>query len=222
MISSDHLVYLAHRRLGRFDISSKPQFGSKTAADWFLATIRECQRYLEFGAGGSTYTAAQHGVELVAVDADPLILGAVRQRIAADGLLDPAAQCYHHADIGPISKWGRPRHPWFAGPERVEQFRRYSDPPTACLNSDKAPDFVFVDGQFRTACALKALCIVQDAPEWTLAINNYPGRRAYAAIAPFANIDDVIDGRVAVVRSVKDHDPEELDERIRYYETVLD
>ncbi len=222
MISSEHLVFLAHRRLGRLDIPSKPRFGSKTATDWFLGAIRECSRYLEFGAGGSTYTAAQHGVEFVAVDSDPVILGAVRQRIAADGLLDPAAQSYHHADIGPISKWGRPRHARFAGPERVEQFRRYSDPPIACLTGDKAPDFVLIDGRFRTACALKALCILQDAPDWTLAINNYPGRHAHPPITEFANIDEVVGGRIAVIHSVKDHDPEELDERIRHYETVLD
>jgi hypothetical protein len=80
---------------------------------------------------------------------------------------------------------------------------------------------VFIDGRFRIACALKALCILQDSTGWTLAVDDYPGRHGYEAIAEFANIDEIVAGRIAVIHSVKDHDPEELDERIRHYETVL-
>lgn len=213
---------MLHRRIGRLDVPSKPHFGSKMATDWFLGAIEQCHRYLEFGTGGSTYTAAQRGVEFVAVDSDPLFLDAVRQKIADDGLLNPSVQSFHYADIGPITKWGRPRHPRFAGPERVEQFRRYSDPPTTCFTDDEAPDLVLVDGRFRIACALKALCILQDETNWTLAIDDYTDRPAYRVITEFAEVDEVVAGRIAVIHAAKDFDPEELDERIRYYETVLD
>jgi hypothetical protein len=103
----------------------------------------------------------------------------------------------------------------------VEQFRRYSDPPIACLTGDKAPDLVLIDGRFRIACALKALSILQDTTGWTLAIDDYTGRHAYRAITEFAHIDEIVAGRIAVIHSVKHHDPEELDESIRHYETLL-
>lgn len=211
--------FLAKRRFSGIKIFSEPWFGSSKANDWFLDAIKTSQRYLEFGTGGSTYTAAKVGVELVAIDSDREFLDAVRKKIADGGFADPNKQTYVHADIGTTGGRGRPLHWKKADPARLDQFRRYSDPPAPCFNGGTTPDLVLVDGRFRVACALKALRMLQGRQGWTLAVDDFVPRRQYHVIADFAEVDEYVADRIAVFHSTKDFSIEEIDARIREFET---
>lgn len=211
--------FLAKRRLSGIKIFSEPWFGSTKANEWFLEAIKASHRYLEFGTGGSTFTAAKIGVEFIAIDSDRDFLDAVRTKIADGGFANPTTQTYLHADIGKTGARGRPLHWKKASPERLDLFRRYSDLPTPCFKGGTAPDLVLVDGRFRVACALKTLRALQGSEGWTLAVDDYVPRRSYHVIAEFAEVDEYVADRIAVFRSTKKFSSDEIDLRIREFET---
>src|SRR5436309_1304424 len=96
-----------------FPVPDSPHFhGTDGKCDeglaFFLETLKSSKRYLEYGTGGSTYLAAKHGIEFIAVDSDPYFLKSVRKKISKGGLASPAGQTYRYADIGLTGQWGRP------------------------------------------------------------------------------------------------------------------
>jgi len=214
------LKFLARQRFVGFEVPDNPQFGSGEATAWFLEKLGQSKRYLEYGTGGSTYAAARLGIDFIAVDSDRYFLESVRNKIRNDGLTKAAGQTFHYADIGLTGHWGHPLGSSHASAGRVEQFRRYSDPPTICRSGGTLPDLVLVDGRFRVACALKALRMLQNERGWTIAIDDYADRPHYNAIADFAEIDCFIAGRIAVLTTPKPISVEALDSAIRRYETV--
>lgn len=214
--------FLLKRRFLGIKIYNQPWFGSSTATDWFLDTIKNTDRYLEFGTGGSTYTAAKFGVEFVAVDSDREFLHAVEKKITDEGFADPMRQAFVHADIGKTGGRGRPLHWKTADSERLDAFRRYSDPPAQSLAGGKTPHFVLVDGRFRVACALKALRMLHGRDGWTLAVDDYARRRKYHVITEFAEPDEYVADRIAVFHSTTSFSADELDRRIREFEVLPD
>jgi hypothetical protein len=115
--------------------------------------------------------------------------------------------------------WGRPIGLRSPSASRLEKFRRYSDPPPECLEGGRTPDFVLVDGRFRVACVLKAIRMLQHERGWTIAMDDYGDRPHYGVIGEeFANIDRLVGGRMAVITSLKEFSPEQLDAAIRKYE----
>lgn len=223
VLDREYLEYLelsARRRFSGITIPDAAWFGGDQANQWFLDAIKTSSRYLEFGTGGSTYLAAQNGVDFVAVDSDRAFLNAVNKKISDAGFFDPSTQTYRYADIGKTGFLGFPVHWEKANPTRLEQFRRYSDPPAACFEGEKLPDLVLVDGRFRVACALKALRMLQGRQNWTLAIDDYVPRSEYHVVADFADIDEYVSDRIAVIHSTKNFSADEIDARIREYEIL--
>lgn len=218
------LKFLAIQRISGFEVPDSPVFyGSdgkfEEGTAWFLETLKNSRRYLEYGTGGSTYQAAKLGIEFIAVDSDPYFLKSVQKKIRNDGYARPEGQTYRYADIGLTGHWGRPI--MFGNPSagRLEKFRRYSDPPPECFEGGLTPDLVLVDGRFRVACVLKSLRMLADKRGWTIAMDDFGDRPHYNAITEFAEIDRLVNGRMAMMTSVKDFDPAKLDEAIRKYET---
>ncbi|MDF2582095.1 MAG: hypothetical protein K0R33_738 [Mycobacterium sp.] len=223
VLDREYLEYLElsiRRRFSGITIPDAAWFGGDKANQWFLDAIKNCTRYLEFGTGGSTYLAAKNGVEFVAVDSDRAFLNAVNKKIVDAGFFNPSTQTYRYADIGKTGFLGFPVHWEKANPARLEQFRRYSDPPAECSRGENVPDLVLVDGRFRVACALKALRMLQGRQNWTLAIDDYVPRDRYHVVAEFAEIDEFVSDRIAVIHSTKNFSQDDIDARIREYETV--
>jgi len=214
------LRFLARQRFVGFEVPDSPQFGSDEATAWFLRKLGRSKRYLEYGTGGSTCAAARLGIDFIAVDSDRYFLKSVRNKIRNDGFAKPTGQTFHHADIGLTGQWGHPLGSSHASAQRVERFRRYSDPPPICFSLGILPDLVLVDGRFRVACALKALRMLQNERGWTIAIDDYVDRPHYSAIADFAEIDCYIADRIAVLTSLKTVSAEALERAIHRYETV--
>ncbi|BBY79702.1 hypothetical protein H7I53_02470 [Mycolicibacterium pulveris] len=219
--------FLATQRLIGFDVPDTPVFygadGSfDKGTDWFIDTLRRSKRYLEFGTGGSTYLAAKFGIEFVAVDSDPFFLKSVQKKIRDDGLARPVGQSFHYADIGLTAHWGRPIGPGLNSPRRLAKFRRYSDPPPQSFEGGRAPDLVLVDGRFRVACVLKTLRALRNERGWTIAMDDYGDRPHFHVVSEFAEIDQLVNDRMAVITAAKPVSSELLDSAIRKYETELD
>ncbi len=218
------LKFLAIQRLSGFEVPDSPVFyGSdgkfEEGTSWFLETLQNSRRYLEYGTGGSTYQAAKLGIEFIAVDSDPYFLKSVQKKIRNDGYARPEGQTYRYADIGLTGHWGRPIGLGNPSSSRLEKYRRYSDPPPECFEGGLTPDLVLVDGRFRVACVLKSLRMLSGKRGWTIAMDDYGDRPHYHVIDEFAEIDRLVNGRMAMMTAVKDVSPERLDEAIRKYET---
>ena len=112
--------------------------------------LRASERYVEFGAGGSTVLAATLvGRQVIATDSDPAWLDKVRD--ACRDAATPIAPELVHAAIGPTAEWGHP-----AGAEHRALWPAYHEAVWAREGARDA-DLVLVDGRFRVACALRAL-----------------------------------------------------------------
>ena len=221
-VDTDLLKFMVRQRVVGFDVPSAPFFDTEETTAWFLETLRRSRRYLEYGSGGSTYVAAKLGVEFITVESDPYFLKSVRRKIRADGFERPTGQTYHYADVGVTGYVGQPLFHWRASDKRIEQFRRYSDPPPAALADGRLPDLVLVDGRFRVACALKALRMLRDVSGWKIVVDDYSNRPDYRVIADFAAIGQSVGSRMVVFTSPRDVDNGALDAAIDHYETVPD
>ena len=132
---------------------------------------------LEYGAGGSTWMAAQQPGKLVfSVESDRA--WALRLQLALDRARLPSPVVVHHVDIGPTGAWGRPR-----SDAAWAQFHRYPldiwDQPFF-----RHPDLVLIDGRFRAAClASVALRITRPV---TVLFDDYADRPAYHEVERFA------------------------------------
>jgi hypothetical protein len=150
---------------------------NKSEQEAFRRALHGCNRYAEYGAGGSTCVAYTYPLaSLVSVESDPLFVDRVRT-------LCPTADV-RWIDIGPIRGYGHPtdesmRHAWPS----------YSDQDLA------DPDIVLVDGRFRVACCVNVLLRYPDA---TLLVHDFPMRTEYHAILPFVHIRSTTDTLVTL------------------------
>ncbi len=110
-----------------------------------------CERYLEFGLGGSTLLALRNGAkQVVALDSDPRWVSAAREHPEIKPAIASGVATLLHADIGPTGDWGHPRsmedkHRWPAYIRLAwEEWAR----------REALPDLVYIDGRFRVACCL--------------------------------------------------------------------
>ena len=112
--------------------------------------------YLEFGSGGSTFLALEHGVGLCrSVESDPDWLATMRRSPAIAEAEASGRLAFEFVDIGPVGEWSIPVN--------KEDFRSW---PSYYLpvweRVEPAPDVVLIDGRFRAACALTALIACPD------------------------------------------------------------
>lgn len=184
------IKFIAERRIHGIEAPVEPHFDSVETTEWFSDELANARCYLEYGSGGSTYLAAKLGVRFATVESDRGFLEAVKAQIARDGYLR-SGQVFHHADIGPTGRWGRPLGR--VSDARIEKFCRYSDTPPGF---DVAPDLVLVDGRFRVACVLKAM---SKYPAATIVLDDYLERPQYSLLEDYVRPRMV--GRMAVLES---------------------
>lgn len=143
----------------------------------FLALLRSSRGYLEFGSGGSTLEAGRLGVRTLSVESDRFFAAAVRRAL-------PPSACVEIVDInlGITREWSRPIFT-SRSRARLRRWRRYVSVPFERLDQlGWFPDFVFIDGRFRRACALQAASeALYRGNAMTMMIDDYfsPGREHY-------------------------------------------
>ena len=215
MATLEQLGFRVERRLRGVRVPDEPHFDSPESTAWFVHTLRNAKRYLEFGSGGSTYLAAQLGVPFATVESDPDFLAAVHEKITHAGYARHG-QVFHYADIGPTGRWGFPVGEVTAA--REEQFRRYSDIPAPFIDGT-LPDLVLVDGRFRVACALKVMrwCMTRRVHQM-IVVDDYSDKwHDYRVLDDFAELRMV--GRMAVLTAWKPTTMSHLNEAIDAWET---
>lgn len=128
-------------------------------------------RYLEYGAGGSTRMALAAGIgRITTIETDR----AFRDALAAEAAVAPHIASGRlsliHADIGPTENWGYPLEP-----PSDAQLARLLDWP----GRSSPIDLVLIDGRYRVA-ATAAACLA--SPGAAVLIHDYAPRPWYHAV----------------------------------------
>lgn len=107
----------------------------------FAKHLKKAQYYFEFGSGGSTVWAVEHGLTVQGVESDPNWVNALQEKLGQ--------QCQVAvADIGPTGDWGYPLT------QQTDKFPAYSQ---AILKHQQPFDLILIDGRFRVACTMAAI-----------------------------------------------------------------
>jgi hypothetical protein len=137
------------------------------------ARLGEAQCLLEYGAGGSSMTAARMKVPtIISVESDADFLAATGA--AVRGSASHSAFIGHHADIGPTREWGNP-----ADRSKVHLWPRYCSAVWDRIARERLPqpDVVLIDGRFRVACLLATA--LMGRPGTRILFDDYYDRPAY-------------------------------------------
>lgn len=144
------------------------------------ARLDGAQCLLEFGAGGSSMTAARLKVPtVISVESDADFLAATNAAVRAAG--NHTSFVGHHADIGPTMEWGNP-----ADRSKVHLWPRYCSSVWARIANESLPqpDLVLIDGRFRVACLLTTLLMAR--PGATILFDDYFDRPNYHRVEAWA------------------------------------
>lgn len=194
-----------------FTTGTAPYFDQDSSTTWFLSQLKQAKNYVEFGSGGSTYAAAQLGLNFVSKESDIRFCYSVRNTIERAGLAQ-ANQRVEHADIGITASWGFPAGLRQPNAKRLAKFDAYSDFPAF----ETAPDLVLIDGRFRVACFLKAIKALQGATNSVIVFDDYADRSYYRIVERFATKVQMV-GRMAIFNPAPIADMGVLEQHIEEY-----
>ncbi|MGD0192585.1 MAG: hypothetical protein ABSD74_17750 [Rhizomicrobium sp.] len=168
----------------------------------FECFLRNSDRYLEFGTGGSTCAASrQVGKGILSVDSSEEWLKKVADACAGEEFKVKPVLVY--ADIGPTGAWGTPidgsgRDRWPSYYESVWD-RPFS----------RDTDLYLVDGRFRVACFAQTL--LNCRADALIAIHDFASRPSYHIVRELAR-EIASEGELSVFMPVPGRDPEDVRE----------
>lgn len=148
--------------------------------------LSEAERYLEFGAGGSTCLASEYPLERIdCVETDPEWIRTVQRQISFQGGAVQAKTIrFHFCDIGPTKEWGFPK-----SDDRKLDWDDYFLKIWAKI--DVNPNLILIDGRFRAACA--ACSLIACSRDTVISIHDFYDeteyRKNYRSIERFVNIE---------------------------------
>lgn len=128
---------------------------------------------LEYGSGGSTVLAAEMpGKTIFSVESDPVWIERMRSYLAQ--AKPPSDVRFHHANIGPTGKWGRPVD--------EQGWRNYHKYPLSIWDQGDfiQPDVVLIDGRCRVGCFLATMLRAQR--EIVVLFDDYADRQQYKRV----------------------------------------
>jgi len=221
LLNLENIKFLLRRISLRFIISTTPHLDSEESKAWFIQKIKDSKYYLEYGSGGSTYIAAQHKVNFISIESDWFFLKALIRKIKKDHLYNQNIQIYYHRSIGLTKKWSYPIDSTNISEKKSRLYRDYSNPPVECILNDFIPDFIFIDGRFRVACALKIIKLLNNkSSRWTIAIDDYFNRPHYHVVEKYAELNFCIGLMGVFTKGLAL--PNDIDRDISYYEFIAD
>ncbi|MBV7316265.1 hypothetical protein [Shewanella sp. NIFS-20-20] len=165
---------------------------SEGCTDYIKKVYPKHKLILEYGAGGSTLLAAEHGCKVISTETDPKwlieLMGAYKERQLPGDIIPILA------DIGATKAWGYPIddsafREWPEYPQKAWQF---------CKEHELQPDLILIDGRFRVASFLTACINVTKTT--TLLFDDYVEREHYHSIEALFKPVDIIDNRMAVFK----------------------
>ena len=161
-----------------------------------------CDRYVEYGAGGSTLLACELGVQFVhsietSLDHCVAILG----KHALDKYVLTGRLKLTHVDIGETGSWGYP-----SGEPSSSKRQIYIQ---AHSEHDKV-DLALIDGRYRVACA--AALLLRDKPPNRIAWHDYFSRSHYHGLSKYLGNTHRVDDLLLFEPNVREHDKDEIRE----------
>ena len=154
---------------------------------FLINNVKDSQRYIEFGAGGSTFLllSSTDIPEIISVESDGDWLNELRKYpIISDN--ENKRLKFLHIDIGQTGRWGYPLEK-----DKKELFPRYS---SKVFESCEGFDAVFIDGRFRVACALQTALHCNS--KTVVLMHDFPNRREYYCILEFFELMEQVDKMV--------------------------
>jgi hypothetical protein len=141
--------FLMMQRVHGFEAPIEPHLDDAARA-LFADLLSACTGFLEFGSGGSTRLADRLEKKTLTVESDRFFSRTLR------GSLKPSSSVtILDVDIGLTGPWSNPIFDWPTA-RRLKRWSQYVRKPFDVLETEGwFPDFVFVDGRFRRACALQ-------------------------------------------------------------------
>lgn len=187
-----HARFLVTRHIRGFTIPDKPQL-DLSSSKYFTQRLNASKFYLEYGAGGSTITAARLQKQFLSVETDPYYMKSVRRKIIHE--FGTVSGQLVHSNIGMTTLWG---YPIFKGTteRRQRRYRAYAATPWCNIKSTQKPNLVLIDGRFRVLCALYSI-INMVGHDYEMLVDDYIDRPSYREIERFASLDKIC-GRMAV------------------------
>lgn len=142
-LSDNYLVKNRIKEKNQQDVIGLPTAPAMTSKEreLFQKYISRCKRYFEFGSGGSSVVAKEHGLTVHGVESDKNWVDKLKEHLGDDFKVE-------HVDIGPTGEWGYPTS------KDEEKFPHYS---RSIFNHKDYFDLILVDGRFRVACTIAAI-----------------------------------------------------------------
>lgn len=176
----------------------------------FSEYISEVNVFLEYGCGGSTVYAAEHGVKnIISVDSHPDWIKKVQENTK-----DLECQCFiNYCNIGKVKQHGYP----------VDNsgYRKYYSYCTeiwkVAKDNNLTPELVLVDGRFRVACFLYSLISCNVGTK--ILFDDYVDRPRYHVVEEFCKIYETR-GRMAIFMAEKKFDLPHILEAFAHYSLI--
>jgi hypothetical protein len=148
--------------------------------------LRQARIVAEFGMGGSTTMAlgtpsVRH---VYSVESDPDWVRAVTEDETVRAGVDAGRATLVHADVGPVKRWGRPKH---ASSGLLWPRYVLAMPPSYLAKAD----LLLVDGRFRVACAIFSGAAMRAGS--VICVHDYAKRPFYHVLAQDLRLLEVVD-----------------------------
>lgn len=137
----------------------------------FSSFVKTSERYLEFGAGGSTFIASSYVKSwVISINSSQQWLDSVSSACEANRTKPELT----FKDIGPVGDWGHPVDPTTRS--------RWPDYHASIWNSPRSmnADLYLVDGRFRVACF--AQIVLHCRPDAIIGFHDFASRNHYHCI----------------------------------------
>ena len=163
--------------------------------------LEQSSCYLEYGTGGSTFFAADAGTATIySIDSDLSLLDEVRAAFGRRYSGKSARLITAHVDLGPTGAWGRPTDASCAA-----RWPLYPVAPWMLVEQHgPSPDLILIDGRFRVASFLVALCRARVGA--LILFDDYADRSHYHVVERHCAVTGV-HGRLAAFRVTAERDP---------------
>lgn len=180
----------------------------------FVKIIKNSKNYLEFGIGGSTFSALENSkARVYSVESDKAWVKKTIKHPYIKWMKFLGRLKIVYVDIGPTRKWGFPK-----GNDYKFKYPDYSGKIFEYKNID-AIDTVFVDGRFRVACILSTIFSYYKKSTVKILIHDFKNRPHYHLVLKYLNIINEIDSMVVCVIK-KDIDLNSLEDDYNKYKYI--
>jgi len=191
---SKKIVVRANSLLGNIRIVNLDPHLPPSELAFFTQFLDKKTDYLEYGSGGSTICALDHGVRSVlSVESDPMWFELVSNAISNN---DRSRISQLFIDIGPTKEWG-----WPSSDPPLSTWPNYSLTPWKYSERQGIdPNLVLIDGRFRLACFCASLLFSK--PKTTILFDDYTDRPHYHVVEKFIQPRNTV-GRLCEFRVPK-------------------